>query len=95
MANCVTCDAICERAGQHRVKTDCVSHVPKDYRHPHTNADRIRAMTDEELASWLNGSVAPCPMPTLVAQNCPLDDDHDCDMCWLDWLKAEAEGEGK
>lgn len=53
MANCVTCKADCISAGQHRVHTDCISYVPKDYPKPITNADRIRAMTDEELAEFL------------------------------------------
>ena len=53
---------------------------------PQTNADRIRAMTDEDLAEFLNtvntefcSSVmgkSPCR-----AENCP---------CWLEWLKEEA-----
>ena len=30
MANCVTCKARCENAGQHRVKTDCISYTPTD-----------------------------------------------------------------
>lgn len=55
-----------------------------------TNADRIRAMTDEELADMMEDSVE-CP---LIA--CPQDDKganitrRDCRKCWLDWLKEEA-----
>lgn len=55
-----------------------------------TNADRIRAMSDEELARFLyNNSDGQCPAiehcPTPTApQNCP--DGH----CWLDWLRQEA-----
>lgn len=57
-----------------------------------TNADRIRAMSDEELAEWIseiilceecermNGGYRPC----LGGECCP---DH-----WLDWLKRPAEG---
>lgn len=51
-----------------------------------TNADRIRAMTDEELAEFLNDvnmclcsfamGKSPCD-----GENCP---------CWLDWLKQEV-----
>ena len=49
----------------------------------HTNADRIRAMTDEELAGWILRQVC-CP------------DDRDgcrstCTECWLAWLREEAE----
>ena len=87
MANCVTCKARCEDAGQHRVKTDCISYTPKDYPKPQTNADRIRAMTDEELARWI---------ATTADDNCP-DTAHErycdnrCGECWLDWLKSPVE----
>lgn len=48
-----------------------------------TNSDRIRAMTDEELAVLLQNS---CCRPDL--NDCP--PKFDCDECWLDWLKQEA-----
>ena len=55
-----------------------------------TNADRIRAMTDEELAKWFGNLI----YPECVA--CPADDngwcgDETCVRKWLDWLKKEAE----
>lgn len=51
-----------------------------------SNADRIRAMTDEELASflyhlWDNSSWC----------NGCCDEECSCEPCWLDWLKQEAE----
>ena len=46
-----------------------------------TNADRIRAMTDEELAKIL-GNKCLCP-PTSECVNC-VD-------CWLEWLQNPAE----
>lgn len=58
----------------------------RDVEHkPTTNADRIRAMTDEELADWLTISVIPrvCEIP-LKAGNEPMLDK------WLDWLKQEV-----
>lgn len=66
---------------------------PCDYRKP-SNADRIRSMTDEEMAKqiadWNSGDcpiVGDC-MP--VAQN-----SFTCEpwKCWLDWLKQEATDE--
>lgn len=55
-----------------------------------TNADRIRQMTDIQLAKWVctvHGScVKFCPM----AKDC---DGIDCDGAWLDWLKQEVEEE--
>lgn len=51
-----------------------------------TNGDRIRAMTDEELAMLLNPTcpTGECP------DNLPWDQAHDCYKCWLDWLKQEV-----
>lgn len=54
-----------------------------------TNADRIRSMTDEELAEWIIGMLAqeiiyaaakvPTPDQTIEARK-----------WWLDWLKKEC-----
>lgn len=50
------------------------------------NADRIRSMTDEELAGWLaTNDSCPSPEYERVCNN-------RCGECWLKWLK-EAEGE--
>lgn len=54
-----------------------------------TNADHIRAMTDEELATWLgvycNGQTAQ-----EVGKPCA-SDMGSCEECWLDWLRQEAD----
>ena len=50
-----------------------------------TNADRIRAMTDEELAGWL-ATNDTCPS-TEQERNC----NNRCGECWLEWLKQEAQ----
>lgn len=42
---------------------------------PKTNADRIRAMTDEELAQFLSAG-------ELIAV---------CKECWLEWLRSPVE----
>ena len=44
--NCKYCNADCVHRGEHREK-ECKGYIPK------TNADRIRAMSDEELATDL------------------------------------------
>lgn len=57
---------------------------------PKTNADRIRAMTDEELAMLLEGCVCPkTPCPD-IDRDTPTDKKR-CTECWLDWLKQEVE----
>ena len=59
-----------------------------------TNADRIRAMTDEELAKWLE-RIRLCCSTDLCGRQCPF-----VEVCYssaeapketLDWLKEEAE----
>lgn len=63
-------------------RDECFEVVEK----PQTNADRIRSMTDEELAEVLFGSciehmgVDECSHP-----------EEACKSCVLDWLKAESE----
>jgi hypothetical protein len=53
-----------------------------------TNADRIRAMTDEELANFVSlccgWTCAECP----VGKECNGDE---CFSTWLGWLKQEAQ----
>ena len=53
-----------------------------------TNADRIRAMTDEELAElwWERVDCGECP----VHKECKLTG-QDCKRLALDWLRQEAE----
>lgn len=54
-----------------------------------TNADRIRSMTDEDLASLL--SVSDCCDCVLDLFNaCPKDESGDCHAAILDWLKKEV-----
>ena len=54
-----------------------------------TNADRIQAMNNEELAEFICHKyfVPHCPIP--ICKN----DDDDCVECWLSWLKSPVEEE--
>lgn len=54
----------------------------------HTNADRIRAMTDEELMTWIMEMQA-CPYE--LYQDCQ-HPNYDCETCIKGWLKQEVEG---
>lgn len=53
-----------------------------------TNADRIRVMTDEELANFVSlccgWTCAECP----VGKEC---NGEECFSTWLEWLKKEAD----
>ena len=53
----------------------------KRYAKPITNADKIRQMTDEELAEWIVNDLIE-PGYYSYEQGYEL---------WLDWLKQEAE----
>lgn len=59
----------------------CLACDGSDYTRP-SHADRIRAMTDKELAEWLSMHLA-------VRQ------EYECNQkrttAWLDWLKEECE----
>ena len=55
---------------------------------PRTNADKIRSMSDEEMAEFITARhyTPHCPVP-----QCEADESTDCDQCWLNWLRKEAE----
>ena len=64
--------------------------LPEPYRGEEpkqTNADRIRSMTDEELAVNMM-----CPNENGLAEiNCDKNDNCNCYECLLKWLRAESE----
>ena len=49
-----------------------------------TNADRIRAMSDEELAEWL----------TSITDDAQSDAMTKCNYQWLEWLQSEVDMKG-
>lgn len=53
-----------------------------------TNADRIRAMSDEELVKFIN-SFNICDLRT--NDECKMSYCACCDVCTLDWLQSLAE----
>ena len=57
---------------------------PKPYK-AQTNADRIRTMSDEEMAKKLEYELG-CPVTGDCAKM-----SRDCNACWLDWLQQPAE----
>lgn len=74
---CVYAKGICKKTGvEIRTTTGCTYHTPK----PQTNADRIRNMTDEELADWFSS----------IAEEAVRSGGEIKSSCWLDWLKQEV-----
>jgi len=74
-------DEYCDKRGWDFKRIDCPDFASK-YK-PETNADRIRAMTDEQLAKACNDYFGACP-----PVDCP---ESNCEACWLEWLKIPAE----
>jgi len=52
-----------------------------------THADKIRTMTDEELAMFLESKCPTEKCPNLVM----VSGSDQCYRCWLDWLGQEVE----
>jgi hypothetical protein len=88
----------CERCG----KTVCV-HCDPDWElmddcmefpkpKPKTNADRIRAMSDEELRDFLQSKVWLCETHKLCDTCTMYDDERGC-LSLKEWLKRPAEEE--
>ena len=83
---CVYCteDGYCKKYSDDEVTSWCVQGPCKDVKP--SNADRIRAMTDMELAKELSRIHGTCDW-------CPMHDDCDgenCDGQLLDWLRTEV-----
>lgn len=55
---------------------------------PMTNADRIRAMSDEELADYINNHDV---CNTRTNEECKISYCAVCQVCVLDWLQQSAE----
>lgn len=60
--------------------TECQDFVPK------TNADRIRSMSDEELAKFLMR-----PTRFIPKWKCYATCKHACEECVLEWLRKECD----
>ncbi len=84
----------CEKC-KYRYKSDCEypcercvhGCVVKEYYEPMTNADRIRSMSDEDLAINMM-----CPNENGLAEiDCDKCDNCNCYECLLKWLQSEVE----
>ena len=84
--NCKHCKADCAFSGE-RQERDCKGYIPM------TSADRIRAMSDEALTTFLNKIVVNHHIKNADNCNhCPLKGTTPCDTEGIiDWLKQPAE----
>lgn len=82
---CVYCteDGYCKKYSDDEVTSWCVQSPCKDEKP--SNADRIRSMTDEELAQFIWDA-----MDMICPNNCYEDPERLCAVCILDYLKQEA-----
>lgn len=78
-----TCGA---QGTSHEMPIPCGNYIPP------TNADRIRAMSVEEMAVQLALPYLTSPPWCSEHTTCPYinEDPTPCDKCALDWLKEEA-----
>lgn len=58
---------------------------------PYTNADRLRAMSDEELAEYLCKSIRGSVMMLFPGAHYSDADVEELNREWLDWLRQEAQ----
>lgn len=89
--DCRECDTECARADGNYGYTFCSCFTAK--KPPMTNADRIRVMSDEELAEFL-GKLDPhcsdCPASS-VCMGCSSTPPRDCAYWFEEWLQQPAE----
>ena len=94
MTNCkyITKNGRCGLKDCYTYRHGCFGEDMCKCREPMTNADRIRAMSDEELAEFIDR----CEMNDIdyAKTFCDLcNGQYECDQCRLDWLKQPAKGE--
>lgn len=96
MVDCMECTNFieCHYSGQ---LTGRLTSCPDFKQKPMTNADRIRAMSDEELIAWAHNQIGcglsyfPCGV--VCDGECNTYSREDCDAKILKWLQQPAEGE--
>ena len=80
------CDS-CKHGSKRATEYPCYVCLGSTKYEPITNADRIRNMTDEELADFLGGNCNE-RMPDRF---CAYPVDHEmCRECYFEWLQAEV-----
>lgn len=86
---CDSCEKYPCTADEKKLMLSCPAYSPKQK--PLTNYDRIRAMTDEELAEWI-AEYTDC-LCGIHKPGCSKTKGT-CVATWLDWLKQEVSTNG-
>ena len=95
MTNCkyITKNGRCGLKGSYAYRHGCFGEDMCRCREPMTNADRIRAMSDEELAGFLmklmHNNVQCFGEGMFPYHPCP--QEQNCKQCGLDWLQQPVE----
>lgn len=89
--NCKKCHSLCIHAGKDR-EFVCINGVSCKItmEKPQTNADRIRAMSDEELAEFMKKIKVRAVFCKVIKNNDAFEE-----LCSAEWLQQPAEGERK
>lgn len=69
--------------------------VPKPEPKPKTNADRIREMSNEDLADFLNDMTDCSSCATAIHNFCHANEHENCNAVILQWLNRPAEEESE
>ena len=79
------CETGVAQPSENSYVTGCSRFEPKP---PQTNADKIRAMTDKELAA----TIYACPpdYAKLSEDEICIKFNDECKACWLNWLQEEV-----
>lgn len=56
-----------------------------------TNADRIRNMSDEELAEFIHKTIFDQGSNLFTCEEPPVNCHEECKECYMDWLQKEVE----
>lgn len=84
--DCATCEN--ENCYGHSLPT--TEKVCDGYKHTITNADKIRSMTNGELAEWIT-ELTDCTVYPHTRKDAPcVSIGQTCAASWLEWLKQEV-----
>lgn len=86
------CDTCCHQFSDICGGCETLEGVPVKYSEKKTNADKIRNMTDEEMARFFDLEAFLCPWCDM---SCGDAEELPCSKCMLEWLKQEAEHDNR